>query len=60
MKKDIFSEERKLYRIQIIESHHKGTGKVVIMTRRKLGTKLGIDQSTKVRDTQKGGNLGTK
>jgi len=61
----LFTEEDfARYKIEIIKPHRKNSGKIVIMTRKlsksNLGTKLGIRQSTKVSDTQKGGNLRTK
>jgi len=59
-RKDIFEEERKRFKITVIVSHHKGTGRAIIMERRRLGTKTGIKQSTKMSDTQKGGKLRTK
>lgn len=60
MKKDIFEEERKLYRIEIIQSHHKGTGRAIIMTKKNLGTKLKINEKTMMSDTHNGGNLRRK
>ena len=58
--KDIFEEERKRYKITVIVSHHKGTGRAIIMERRRLGTKNGLDKKTMMSDTQKGGKLRTK
>lgn len=48
------------YKIEIIKPHRKDAGKIVIMVKKRLGTKLGINQSTMISDTQKGGKLRTK
>lgn len=61
----LFTEEDfAKYKIEIFKPHRKNSGKIVIMTRKisksNLGTKLGIRQSTKVSDTQKGGKLRTR
>lgn len=57
--KDTFAYFREFFNIEILKQHRKGAGKIIIMTRRNLGTKLGISQSTMLTSGQKRGKLGT-
>lgn len=56
--KDIFQEERKRFKIVKVDSHH--GHRAVIITRKRLGTNAEQAKSSKVSQTQFGGNLRTR
>lgn len=58
MTKDIFEEERKMYNITKINSHH--GHRAVIIERKNLGTKSKTRKKTMLSDTQNGGSLRRK